>query len=161
LKIEDILSFLNLIEYQIRSEQIRLIRIESGRIELITIYFLFMVTAIQFYSTLDANHLAPAGHASNNPSHLDTYRVCKPDYCGQQSTTCTTSSLSPSSTLGVGVGAPRPQARDGMHLDLLLCERGGRCGAETLWDSLRGGGGGSSDGEVRVVMSSLFVGLGW
>jgi hypothetical protein len=36
---------------------------------------------------------------------------------------------------------------------------GGRCRAETSWDSPRGSGGGSSDGEVRVVIVCGLEGL--
>jgi hypothetical protein len=38
-------------------------------------------------------------------------------------------------------------------------QEGGRCRAETSWDSPRGSGGGSSDGEVRVVIVVIVGGF--
>ncbi|KAH9957292.1 hypothetical protein BGW80DRAFT_1449885 [Lactifluus volemus] len=48
----------------------------------------------------------------------------------------------------MGMGAPQPGARNGMGLDLLLCEGEGRIW-DGLWDSPQGGSGSGSHGEVR------------
>ncbi|KAH9954617.1 hypothetical protein BGW80DRAFT_1450998 [Lactifluus volemus] len=59
---------------------------------------------------------------------LNAHHVCKPNYRSQQPTTSTSSSLSPSSALGVGTPIPLSRAHDGMGLNLMLCKMGADVG---------------------------------